>query len=89
MIKACNSFILVTPIFKKTTTSGLILADGVEKKEGQYYGIVISKGSECKYEIKENDKVLFRRSEGIEFEQENGCKFLALKQEWVVAKLED
>ena len=89
MLKACGSYVVVTPIYEKERKSGLVLADGTEKREGHFYGVVQSVGELYPYDLKIGQKVMFRRHEGTEIEALNGKKYLGLKKEWILAILED
>lgn len=89
MIKAVRDYVVVKPIYKKETIGGLVLADGAEKKEGEYYGVVLSVGPEYQYDLNPGEKVLFRKNEGVEIETEDRRVLLVLKSQWVVAKIEE
>ena len=86
MINACGDQVIVDPIYEKAK-GVIVLPDGSEKREGEFHGIVVSVGPECKHSIKPGDRILFRRHEGTELEVCNK-KLLALKQEWVIAEVE-
>ena len=87
LISARGNYVIVEPVYEKTVGS-IILPDGVEKREANCWGLVVSVGPEFKYEVKTGDKVIFRRHEGYEIE-ENGKKLLCLKGRWILTQMEE
>lgn len=70
---------------EEKTKGGLYIPDNA--KEKQVEGTVESVGSQVEYDVKENDTVLYSKYSGNEFEF-NGGKYLILKQEDILAKVE-
>ncbi len=83
MVKPISKNIIVEPIVKETTESGIILGDAQEKKP---IGTIIAVGNEVTL-TKPGDVVLFGKYDGTPFEF-NGRKFLIMQDESVLTIIE-
>lgn len=88
MLKAAGSYVIVEPVFEVKNEKIYIPAH-IAKKEGDFYGVVVAVGPEYRQDkpLKVGESVLYRRNEGVEIEHD-GKKFLALKEQWVLAVIE-
>ena len=83
MVKPISKNIIVEPIVKETTESGIILGNAQEKKP---IGTIVAVGNEVTL-IKPGDVVLFGKYDGTPFEF-NGRKFLIMQDESVLTIIE-
>jgi len=88
-LKACGNYVIVRQLIKKISQE-IIIPESFERQVSDAYGEVISVGENCPFivDIKAGDKILYRKNEGTKLDIAVG-EFLALKSEWVLAKIED
>lgn len=91
---AMRDIVIVKVIHKDKATEGsvIILPETYEgtKKYAAYHGEVIAVGPKYKYGLKKGDKVAFMRLEGVPiYETIYTEEIMALKEEWVMGKVED
>jgi co-chaperonin GroES (HSP10) len=88
MIKEAHNYIVVRPVFKESK-GVIIIPESAQKRVSEFHGEVLSIGPDFPFkEVKQGDKILYRRDEGTRLETKNE-ELLALKPDWVLAILED
>ena len=93
MLQAIHKTIVIKPVLEEKKYGGLIIipeAKGARMYHSSYYGSVvsISPQSRWKDELKVGDKIIYRRHEGKKV-KDDGELFLVMRDEWVLARLED
>ena len=91
-LQALKDNLIVRPILEKTHNK-IIIPDSARKYkqyDGHILGKVISIGKDYKYktDLKEGDKIIFQRHEGVRFSY-NGQIYLKLKPRWIYGKYND
>lgn len=79
---APRDMVIVKVVYKEKIGS-LVIAETFGGKENtqDYYGEVVSIGPLCPFrgQVKEGEKIMFHRNEGIKVKDENGNEFISLK----------
>ena len=86
-IKAVRDMVIVECVYEEKKNT-LYIPDNAKQYHGDFYGVVIAIGPDYKHDLKVGQKVMFRRHEGTKVIIDNK-EYLALKEKWVEAIIED